>query len=126
MRRAGNLPRDDDVLRRRQRPVLPGAACTGITTAPAQFIFNGEGGTVLAWSQGVDPANATIVYDDGAGGAVHKGLAIASNGVGNFLYATDFHNGTMRWDNPRRVCFSRQALEPKRRGCTAALIYGEP
>jgi len=31
------------------------------------------------------------MYTD-AGGAVYKGLAIANNGSGNFLYATDFHN----------------------------------
>jgi uncharacterized protein (TIGR03118 family) len=69
------------------------AITNGVTTAPAQFVFNGEGGTLLAWSQSIDPANAMIVYDDGAGGAVYKGLAIASNGAANFLYATDFHNG---------------------------------
>lgn len=65
----------------------------GTTSAPAQFIFDGEGGTLLAWSQSVDPANALIVYEDGAGGAVYKGLAVASNGTANLLYATDFHNG---------------------------------
>jgi uncharacterized protein (TIGR03118 family) len=65
----------------------------GATTVPAQFIFNGEGGTLLAWSQNLDPANAAIVYEDGAGGAVYKGLAIGSNGTANLLYAADFHNG---------------------------------
>src|SRR5262249_15169059 len=35
---------------------------------------------------------AVTVYDDGAGGAVYKGLAIANNGTANFLYAADFHN----------------------------------
>lgn len=65
----------------------------GIASAPAAFIFDGEGGTLLGWSPTVDPANALVTYDDGAGGAVYKGLAIASNGVANFLYATDFQNG---------------------------------
>jgi uncharacterized protein (TIGR03118 family) len=32
------------------------------------------------------------MYDDGAGGAVYKGLALAENNGSNFLYATDFHN----------------------------------
>jgi uncharacterized protein (TIGR03118 family) len=65
----------------------------GTASAPARFIMNGEGGTVLAWSLDVDPANALMMYDDGAGGAVYKGLATATNGSANLLYATDFHNG---------------------------------
>jgi uncharacterized protein (TIGR03118 family) len=65
----------------------------GMTTAPAQFIMAGESGALLGWSIDVDPANALIAYDDGSGGAVYKGLAIASNGSANQLYAADFHNG---------------------------------
>jgi uncharacterized protein (TIGR03118 family) len=65
----------------------------GSVSSPAQFIFDGEAGTLMAWSVNVDPANAITVYSDGAGGAVYKGLAIASNGTANLLYATDFHNG---------------------------------
>ena len=61
-------------------------------SAPARFIFDGEGGTILGWAPTVDGTNAIIAYDDGAGGAVYKGLAIANNGTANLLYATDFHN----------------------------------
>lgn len=64
----------------------------GIAAAPATFILNGEGGTLLAWSQAVDAANASVTYDDGMGGAMYKGLAIASNGDTNLLYAADFRN----------------------------------
>jgi len=64
----------------------------GGTASPALFIFSGESGVISGWSQGVDPINAVTAYDDGAGGAVYKGLAIANNGTENFLYATDFHN----------------------------------
>jgi uncharacterized protein (TIGR03118 family) len=64
----------------------------GGAPSPALFIFSGEGGAISGWSQSVDPQNAITAYDDGAGGAVYKGLAIANNGSGNFLYATDFHN----------------------------------
>ncbi|MFP3567381.1 TIGR03118 family protein [Paraburkholderia sp. SIMBA_030] len=56
------------------------------------FIFDGEGGTITAWSPTVNPTSAVVMYDDGSGGAVYKGLALASNGGANFLYATDFHN----------------------------------
>ena len=61
-------------------------------TAPARFIFAGEGGSITGWAPTVDLNNAVIGYDDGAGGAVYKGLAIAANGAANFLYAADFHN----------------------------------
>jgi len=64
----------------------------GGLSGPAPFIFDGEGGTLSAWSPTVNRLNAITVYDDGAGGAVYKGLAIASNGGANTLYAADFHN----------------------------------
>jgi uncharacterized protein (TIGR03118 family) len=60
-------------------------------SAAALFIFSGEGGMIAGWSKDVDVTNAVVMYTD-AGGAVYKGLAIANNGSGNFLYATDFHN----------------------------------
>jgi uncharacterized protein (TIGR03118 family) len=65
---------------------------TGAGSAPAQFIFSGEGGTIAGWAQSVSGSTATIAYDDGAGGAVYKGLAMANNGTANQLYATDLHN----------------------------------
>ncbi|MCC8402869.1 TIGR03118 family protein [Paraburkholderia sp. MMS20-SJTN17] len=58
----------------------------------AAFIFAGEGGTITAWAPTVGPTNAFVMYDDGAGGAVYKGLALAAMNGNNFLYATDFHN----------------------------------
>ena len=63
-----------------------------VGSAPAQFIFSGEGGTIAGWASTVSGATATTAYDDGAGGAVYKGLAMANNGGGNLLYATDLHN----------------------------------
>ncbi|MGH8456714.1 MAG: TIGR03118 family protein, partial [Stenotrophobium sp.] len=67
-------------------------AGSGATAAPGQFIYSGEGGTIAAWAPTVSLNMATTVHDDGAGGAVYKGLALANNGSGNFLYATDIHN----------------------------------
>jgi uncharacterized protein (TIGR03118 family) len=58
----------------------------------AAFIFAGEGGTITAWAPAVGPTNAFVMYDDGTGGAVYKGLALAVLNGNNFLYATDFHN----------------------------------
>ena len=56
------------------------------------FIFVGEAGTLSGWSPGVNLNNAIKVFDGGAAGAIYKGLALASSGGANFLYATDFHN----------------------------------
>lgn len=64
----------------------------GTASAAARFIFAGEGGTILGWSPTVDQTHAVIAYDDGTGGAVYKGLAMAADSGANFLYATDFHN----------------------------------
>jgi len=65
------------------------AVATSAGSVPALFIFSGEGGTITGWVSG---ATATVAYDDGAGGAVYKGLALANNGTANYLYATDLHN----------------------------------
>jgi uncharacterized protein (TIGR03118 family) len=51
---------------------------------PAFFIFAGEDGTISGWNPAADLS---------ATGAVYKGIALGSTDAGNFLYATDFHNG---------------------------------
>ena len=62
-------------------------------TRPARFIFATEQGTISGWNPGANPTNAILKVDNSATGAVYKGLALANNGVGNFLYAADFFNG---------------------------------
>ena len=65
----------------------------GAHSGPAQFIFDGEGGTISGWAGSVDAQKTIVMYDDGTGGAVYKGLAIATDGSGTtLLYAADFHN----------------------------------
>jgi uncharacterized protein (TIGR03118 family) len=59
------------------------------------FIFVGEGGAVAGWSPGVNLNSAVTVFDGGAAGKVYKGVAIAAQGSSHFLYATDFHNGSV-------------------------------
>lgn len=61
-------------------------------SASATFLFDGEGGMIAGWAAAVDATNAIAVYTD-TGGAIYKGLAIASDGGTNYLYAADFHNG---------------------------------
>jgi uncharacterized protein (TIGR03118 family) len=65
---------------------------TGTGSQPAQLIFAGEGGTIAGWNPNISGATATIAYDDGAGGAIYKALALANDGSANHLYATDLHN----------------------------------
>ena len=64
----------------------------GASAAPARFLFAGEAGTILGWSPAVNGTSAIVAYDDGAGGAVYTGLAIADDGTANHLYAADFRN----------------------------------
>jgi uncharacterized protein (TIGR03118 family) len=65
------------------------------TSGSSIFIFATEDGTISGWSPGVDNNNAILTVDNSASGAVYKGLALASNSQGDFLYATNFHNGTV-------------------------------
>lgn len=68
-------------------------------TGSSLFIFATESGTISGWNPNVDPTSSVIaVPSNGAApsnGAVYKGLAIGSNDDGTFLFAADFHNGTV-------------------------------
>jgi len=64
----------------------------GTTTAPALFIFSSESGWIDGWNPTVSAGSAEAPVDFSGSGAVFKGLAIASNASGNFIYATDFAN----------------------------------
>jgi uncharacterized protein (TIGR03118 family) len=67
----------------------------GGRSAPATSIFATEDGTIAAWNEQVDRRNALIEVDNSAAGAVFKALTLGSNAQGTFLFATDFHNGTV-------------------------------
>jgi uncharacterized protein (TIGR03118 family) len=89
---------------------ISGVDSAGVpTTAPAVFLFATEDGTIVGWNPNVNPAgfqagtsgmHGIIAVDNSSvthpasGGAVYKGLAIATNEKGaTFLYATDFRGG---------------------------------
>jgi uncharacterized protein (TIGR03118 family) len=72
-------------------PTADFVVSAGGKSAAALFIYVGEGGMVAGWSKDVDVGNAVVMYTD-SGGAVYKGLTLANNGTGNFLYVADFHN----------------------------------
>jgi uncharacterized protein (TIGR03118 family) len=60
------------------------------TREKSKFIFSTEDGIIAAWSSG----NSTVtVADRSEGGAVYKGIAIASNGGKDYIYATNFYSG---------------------------------
>ncbi|PCE22855.1 TIGR03118 family protein [Paraburkholderia acidicola] len=67
-------------------------SANGGAAANAVFLWATDAGTIAAWSPKVLPTQAVNAYDDGAGAAVYKGLAIGANAGANLLYATDFHN----------------------------------
>ena len=69
----------------------PASFPVGPNSAGALFIFATEGGTIAGWHPSVGTA-AEVKVDSSAGGAIYKGLAIATTGTGPQLYATDFHN----------------------------------
>jgi uncharacterized protein (TIGR03118 family) len=63
----------------------------GTNTASARFLFDSENGDITAWSPTVVPTTPVVHVPK----AVYKGLAIASIGSSSFLYATNFHAGTI-------------------------------
>jgi uncharacterized protein (TIGR03118 family) len=64
--------------------------------APARFIFASEDGAIFGWAPNVPPGpNEAIVAVQPSDANVYKGLAIATTAAGEFLYATNFHAGTV-------------------------------
>jgi len=67
-------------------------------TGPAAFIFSAEAGQISAWNSAADPvangmSTAQVVFSSPT--AVYKGLTIATTDEGTFLYASNFHDGTV-------------------------------
>lgn len=72
----------------------------GTVTKPAAFIFASEDGSITGWNSAVGvvpganpPALVAETPFQASDGAIYKGLALGKVGTGNFLFATDFHNG---------------------------------
>ncbi len=65
----------------------------GLAGFGASFIFAAEEGTISSWAA----ANGTnaLLRVNNAGLANYKGLALANNGSGNFLYAANFKSGAI-------------------------------
>ena len=67
----------------------------GGKAAASSEIFATEDGTLEGWNPNVDPSQAVVAVNKSPGGAVYKGLAIGFNESGAFLFATNFHAGTI-------------------------------
>jgi uncharacterized protein (TIGR03118 family) len=67
-------------------------------SGPGLFIFSAEAGQISAWNPAADPITAgasTAQVEFNSPTAVYKGLTIASTDGGTFLYASNFHDGTV-------------------------------
>jgi uncharacterized protein (TIGR03118 family) len=64
-------------------------------TEPGLFLFASEDGTISGWNGLVDPTHAVLAVDNSGRGADYRGLAIGENGSDRFLFAANFHAGTI-------------------------------
>src|ERR1700722_13051768 len=67
-------------------------------SGPAPFIFDSESGQITAWNPTADPTTSglstgTLEYSSPT--AVYKGLTLVTGDNGTFLYAANFHDGTV-------------------------------
>src|SRR5207237_1428108 len=67
----------------------------GGQSAPATALFSSEDGTILGWNPQLSQRFGVLAADQSATGAVYKGLAMGSAGGANYLYATNFHSGSI-------------------------------
>jgi uncharacterized protein (TIGR03118 family) len=82
------------------------------TSTAASFIFATEDGTISAWANGATPTNqAVIAFDNSASGAVYKGLVFGTNSNGVFLFASNFHAGTVDVFKPADNTSNGQYIE---------------
>jgi uncharacterized protein (TIGR03118 family) len=65
----------------------------GGRAGPGLFLFASEDGTISGWNPDVDLTQAIAAVQNA--GAVYKGLALADNASGSFLFAANFRAGTI-------------------------------
>jgi uncharacterized protein (TIGR03118 family) len=68
---------------------------SGAASGPARFIFASEAGTISGWNPNVPAGSMQAIAMVPASSAVYKGLALAHTDQSDFLYATNFHDGTV-------------------------------
>jgi uncharacterized protein (TIGR03118 family) len=69
------------------------------TSLPARFIFVSEDGVISGWNPTLDATHAIVAVDNGTNHgnnrAIYKGVTLGVANSHNFLYATNFHAGTV-------------------------------
>ena len=62
---------------------------------PALFIFCSEDGVISGWNEAVSGPNASILFDNSKSGAVYTGCAVGGIAATPYLFAANFHAGTV-------------------------------
>jgi uncharacterized protein (TIGR03118 family) len=62
---------------------------------PALFIFCSEDGVISGWNQSVSGTKAAILFDNSKSGAVYTGCALGGTAAAPYLFAANFHAGTV-------------------------------
>src|SRR6202050_432447 len=61
----------------------------------SNFIFCSEDGVISGWNSGVSGTKASILFDNSKSGAVYKGCAEGGTAAAPFVFAANFHAGTV-------------------------------
>lgn len=64
-------------------------------SAPATLLFSTEDGTIAGWNPRLSQTRAVIGADESGNGAVYKLLTLGTVNGANYIYASNFHNGTV-------------------------------
>jgi uncharacterized protein (TIGR03118 family) len=62
---------------------------------PALFIFCSEDGVISGWNEVVSGSQASILFDNSKSGAVYTGCAVGGTAAAPYLFAANFHAGTV-------------------------------
>src|SRR5579863_5843697 len=62
---------------------------------PALFKFCSEDGVISGWNETVSGSKASILFDNSKSGAVYTGCALGGTAAAPFLFAANFHAGTI-------------------------------
>ena len=62
---------------------------------PALFMFCSEDGVISGWNEAVSGTKASILVDNSKSGAVYTGCAIGGTAAAPYLFASNFHAGTI-------------------------------
>ena len=86
---------------------------SGAASGPAKFVFASESGYITGWNPTVPAAGSTAAQTAAyVPTAVFKGLAVATVGAKQYLYAADFHNNVVRTFDAsfKKMSFGRTAF----------------